>query len=35
MREIFHKLKIETDFYTVNQARIKLTTTEFPYLVSC
>ena len=35
IREIFDELKIETDFYTVNQARVKLTTTEFPYLVSC
>lgn len=32
MREIFRELRIEPTFRRVNRARIKLTTTAFPYL---
>jgi hypothetical protein len=32
MKEIFHKLEIETSFENVNRARILLTTSAFPYL---
>jgi SAM-dependent methyltransferase len=32
MREVFRKLKIDTQFTAVNQARVHLTTSAFPYL---
>jgi hypothetical protein len=32
MKDIFRRLHIEDDFSSVNQARIKLTTSAFPYL---
>lgn len=32
MKDIFHKLKIETSFANVNHVRINLTTSAFPYL---
>ena len=33
MRDIFERLGIKTTFQTVNQTRIKLTTSAFPYLI--
>ena len=32
MREIFQRLGLSTSFYTVNQARLKTTSTAYPYL---
>lgn len=32
MREIFERLRLPTDFHTVNAARLRLTTPAFPYL---
>lgn len=34
MKEIFSRLNIPLDFYEVNSARIKLTTSRFPYLLA-
>jgi SAM-dependent methyltransferase len=34
MRDIFRKLNIKQEFYTVNAVRIKLTTSGYPYLLS-
>lgn len=32
MKDVFHKLKIETSFANVNHLRVNLTTSAFPYL---
>jgi len=34
MKEIFHQLRIKNDFYEVNEARIKLTTSGYPFLLA-
>ena len=34
MRDIFARLQLEPEFHTVNQVRIKLTTSVFPYLIA-
>jgi hypothetical protein len=34
MKEIFHQLNIKADFYEVNEARIKLTTSGYPFLLA-
>jgi len=34
MREIFERLELETSFAVVNDVRLKLTTSAFPYLRS-
>jgi len=34
MKDIFHELRIAPDFYEINRARIKLTTSGYPYLLA-
>ena len=34
MRDIFARLQLEPTFHVVNQIRIKLTTSIFPYLIA-